>query len=171
MFNLLDEPRRRQHSCSYLWLIVLTGFDYSPGTKKRRMLCIVVSRLPAVFQRLIWLEYQIEVNFASGVGLACADRMKNWAHQPFRTVHIHDWCQPLADERLLDAFRIHRIFIVNLQLREGVAALPYTEILTSGSNRFGSCGQLCDPCRHKKNDACFALSFIVYQQCFNGWGC
>jgi hypothetical protein len=67
MFNLLDEPRRRQHSCSYLWLIVLIGFDYSPGTKKRRIPCIVVSRLPAVFQRVMLLDYQIELDFASGM--------------------------------------------------------------------------------------------------------
>jgi len=37
--------------------------------KKRRMLCIVVSRLPAVFQHLMLLDYQIELNFASGVEL------------------------------------------------------------------------------------------------------
>jgi hypothetical protein len=41
----------------------------NPGTKKRRMHCIVVSRLPAVFQRLMLLDYQIELNFASGVEL------------------------------------------------------------------------------------------------------
>ncbi len=35
--------------------------------KKRRMLCIVVSCLPAVFQRLMLLDYQIGLNFASGV--------------------------------------------------------------------------------------------------------
>ena len=40
-----------------------------PGTKKRRMLCIVVPRLPAVFYRLMLLDYQIGLNFASGVGL------------------------------------------------------------------------------------------------------
>jgi len=39
-----------------------------PGTKKRRMLCIVVSRLPALFQRLMLLDYQIGLNFASGTG-------------------------------------------------------------------------------------------------------
>ena len=36
--------------------------------KKRRMLCIVVSRLPALFERLMLLDYQIGLNFASGVG-------------------------------------------------------------------------------------------------------
>ena len=41
--------------------------DSTQGTKKRRMLCIVVSRLPALFQRLMLLDYQIELNFASGV--------------------------------------------------------------------------------------------------------
>jgi hypothetical protein len=40
----------------------------NPGTKKRRMLCIVVSRLPALFQLLMLLHYQIGLNFASGVG-------------------------------------------------------------------------------------------------------
>ena len=33
------------------------------------MLGIVVSRLPAVFQRLMLLDYQIGLNFASGMGL------------------------------------------------------------------------------------------------------
>ena len=37
-------------------------------TKKRRMLCIVVSCLPAVSERLMLLDYQIGLDFASGVG-------------------------------------------------------------------------------------------------------
>jgi hypothetical protein len=45
----------------------VASFVIHPGTKKRRMLCIVVSRLSAVFQRLVFLDYQIGVNFASGV--------------------------------------------------------------------------------------------------------
>jgi hypothetical protein len=45
----------------------VASFEIHPGTKKRRMLCIVVSRLSAVFQRLVFLDYQIGVNFASGV--------------------------------------------------------------------------------------------------------
>jgi len=90
MFNLLDEARRRQHSCSYLWLIVLIGFDYRPGTKKRRMLRIVVSRLPAVFQRLMLLDYQIGLDFASGTGSGCAGIITVRALHPIRTVHLHD---------------------------------------------------------------------------------
>ena len=43
------------------------SFDNHPGTKKRRMLHIVVSRLPALFERLMLLDYQIGLNFASGV--------------------------------------------------------------------------------------------------------
>ena len=43
------------------------SFDNQPGTKKRRMLHIVVSRLPALFERLMLLDYQIGLNFASGV--------------------------------------------------------------------------------------------------------
>jgi hypothetical protein len=31
------------------------------------MLCIVVSRLPALFERLMLLDYQIGLDFASGV--------------------------------------------------------------------------------------------------------
>jgi hypothetical protein len=45
----------------------VASFVIHPGTKKRRMLCIVVSRLSAVFQRLILLDYQIELDFAFGV--------------------------------------------------------------------------------------------------------
>jgi hypothetical protein len=55
----------------------LAGFVIHPGTKKRRMLYIVVSRLSAVFQRLMLLDYQIGLDFASGVGLGCAVRMTN----------------------------------------------------------------------------------------------
>ena len=47
----------------------VASFVIHPGTKKRRMLCIVVSRLPAVFQRLMLLDYQIGLDFAFGVGL------------------------------------------------------------------------------------------------------
>jgi hypothetical protein len=35
--------------------------------KKRRLQCIVVSRLPALYQRLMLLDYQIGLYFASGV--------------------------------------------------------------------------------------------------------
>ena len=42
--------------------------NINTGTKKRRMLCIVVSRLSAVFQRLMVLGYQIGLDFASGGG-------------------------------------------------------------------------------------------------------
>ena len=41
---------------------------HGPGTKKRRMLCIVVLRLSALFARLMFLDHQIGLNFASGVG-------------------------------------------------------------------------------------------------------
>ena len=40
----------------------------NPGTKKRRMHRIVVSRLPALFPRLMLLDYQIGLDLASGVG-------------------------------------------------------------------------------------------------------
>jgi len=46
-----------------------------PGTKKRRMLCIVVSRVPAVFQRLMLLDYQIGLDFASGTRSECTNRI------------------------------------------------------------------------------------------------
>jgi hypothetical protein len=46
----------------------VASFVIHPGTKKRRMLCIVVSRFSAVFQRLMLLHYQIELDFASGSG-------------------------------------------------------------------------------------------------------
>jgi hypothetical protein len=43
--------------------------------KKRRMLCIVVSRLSALFERVMLLDYQIGLNFASGVGSWNVDKM------------------------------------------------------------------------------------------------
>ncbi len=36
--------------------------------KKRRMQCIVVPRLPALFEQLVISDYQIGLDFASGVG-------------------------------------------------------------------------------------------------------
>ena len=47
-------------------LLSRPSLDDGPGTKKRRMLCIVVSRLPALCERLMLLDYQIGLNFASG---------------------------------------------------------------------------------------------------------
>jgi hypothetical protein len=58
-----------------------------PGTKKRRVLCIVVSRLPAVFQRLMLLDYQIGLDFASEVVSMYEDRIENRAHQPTKRRH------------------------------------------------------------------------------------
>ncbi len=46
----------------------VASFVIHPGTKKRRMLCIVVSRFTAVFQRLMLLDYQIGLDFACGTG-------------------------------------------------------------------------------------------------------
>ena len=68
----------------------LASFEIHPGTKKRRMLCIVVSRLPAVSQRLMLLDYQIGLDFASGTGSGCADRITIRAIHPIRTGHLHD---------------------------------------------------------------------------------
>ncbi len=41
--------------------------DSTQGTKKRRMLCIVVLRSPALFERLMLVDYQIGLDFACGV--------------------------------------------------------------------------------------------------------
>jgi len=42
----------------------MASFEIHPGTKKRRMLCIVVSRLSAMFHRMMLLDYQIGLDFA-----------------------------------------------------------------------------------------------------------
>ena len=76
----------------------VAGFEIHPSTKKRRMLCIVVSRLPAVFQRLMLLDYQIGLDFALEAGLGCLDRMTNLAHRPMRIVHLHEWTHSFMDE-------------------------------------------------------------------------
>jgi hypothetical protein len=81
--------------------------------KKRHMLCIVVLRLSVVFQLLMLLNYQIGLDFAFGVGSVCGDRITIRAVYPIRTLQLDNERQPLADERLLDAFRIYRIFIVS----------------------------------------------------------
>ena len=63
----LGEGRSRIPRAAITCNIDINTANIHPGTKKRRMLCIVVSRLPAVFQRLMLLDYQIGLNFASGV--------------------------------------------------------------------------------------------------------
>jgi hypothetical protein len=68
----------------------VAGFEIHPGTKKRRMLCIVVLRLSAVFQRLMLLDYQIGLDFALEAGLECLHRMTILAHRPIKTVNLHD---------------------------------------------------------------------------------
>jgi hypothetical protein len=60
----------------------------NPGTKKRRMLCIVVSHLPAVFHRLMLVEYQIGLDFAFGVGSGYDGRTAIRAHHPTRRIHL-----------------------------------------------------------------------------------
>jgi len=45
----------------------------NPGTKKRRIVLIVVSRNQSVFQRLMLLDYQIRLELASGVVLMGVD--------------------------------------------------------------------------------------------------
>jgi hypothetical protein len=47
-----------------------------PGTKKRRIVLIVVSRNQSVFQRLMLLDYQIRLDLASGMVLMDVDE---WA--------------------------------------------------------------------------------------------
>ena len=61
----LGEGRNRIHRAATTCNI--NTVNIHPGTKKRRMLCIVVSRLPALFERLMLLDYQIRLDLASGV--------------------------------------------------------------------------------------------------------
>ena len=63
----LGEGRNRIHrAASTVDIRTATSIQ---AQKKRRMQCIVVSRLPALFQRLMLLDYQIGLIFAFGVGL------------------------------------------------------------------------------------------------------
>jgi hypothetical protein len=63
----LGEGRNRIHRAATKCDPNINTVNIHPGTKKRRMLCIVVSRLPALFDRLMLLDYQIGLNIASGV--------------------------------------------------------------------------------------------------------
>ncbi len=63
----LGEGRNRIHRAATKCDPSINTVNIHPGTKKRRMLCIVVSRLPALYQRLMVLDYQIGLDFASGV--------------------------------------------------------------------------------------------------------
>jgi hypothetical protein len=66
----------------------VASFEIHPGTKKRRMLCIVVSRLSVVFQRLMLLDYQIGLDFAFEVGSGYDGRTAIRAHHPTRRIHL-----------------------------------------------------------------------------------
>jgi hypothetical protein len=68
-------------------LLSKPSFEIQTDTKKRRMLCIVVSRLPVLFQQLIPLDYQIGLDFASGMDPRCGHRITSRAQHPSRTVH------------------------------------------------------------------------------------
>ena len=57
------------------------------------MLCIVVSRLSAVFQRLMLLDYQIRLDLARGVVL-----VNVWATWCFACRVEHPWLNSLAKE-------------------------------------------------------------------------
>jgi hypothetical protein len=65
----------------------VASFEIHPGTKKRRMLCTVVSGLSAVFQRLMLLDYQIGLDFASGTGSGFDHRTTIRAHHPTKRIH------------------------------------------------------------------------------------
>ena len=80
-----------------------------PSTKKRRMLGIVVSRFSAVFQRLMLLEYQIGLDFASGMCLGCADRITNRAQHKSKNAFLHHIRHHIFDFIPTDMFHIHRI--------------------------------------------------------------
>jgi hypothetical protein len=68
-FAAISFARAGAEACPYAEdLDRVASFEIRPGTKKRRMLCIVVLRSPAVFQLLMLLDYQIELGFASGTG-------------------------------------------------------------------------------------------------------
>ena len=49
-----------------------------PGTKKRRIVLIVVSWNQSLFQRLMLLDYQIMLDLASGVVLMDVDEWAEW---------------------------------------------------------------------------------------------
>ena len=65
----LGEGRNRIHRAATKCDPNINTANIHLGTKKRPMLCIVVSCLPAVFHWLMFIDYQIRLNFASGVGL------------------------------------------------------------------------------------------------------
>ena len=51
-----------------------------PGTKKRRIVLIVVSWSQSVFQRLMLLDYQIELDLASRMVLPIEFEWVNWLY-------------------------------------------------------------------------------------------
>ena len=76
--------------------------------KKRRMLCIVVSRLPAVFQRLMLVEYQIGLNFAPGMGLQDVDDAHIDATKIGKTPHLYSECTDILHQKHIRLYRIRR---------------------------------------------------------------
>ena len=81
--------------------------------KKRRMQCIVVSCLSAVFQRLMLVDYQIGLNFASGVGLCNVGEMDiESAIARFSALLCARWIIT-AYEMTAELCRIRRTYIHN----------------------------------------------------------
>ena len=85
------------------------SFDNHPGTKKRRMHCIVVSRLPALFEQLMLLHYQTGLDFASGVESQSDDRITNRATDTITTIFSRYTRSLSFNINASTACRIHRI--------------------------------------------------------------
>jgi hypothetical protein len=68
----------------------LASFVMHPSTKKNDACLASSFRVyQSVIQQLMYSDYQIGLDSASGVCLGCAGRMKNRAHYPIRTGHLH----------------------------------------------------------------------------------
>jgi len=85
----LGEGRNRIPRAAITYNIDINTANIRSGTKKRRMLCIVVSRLPALFERLMLLDYQIGQNIASGVESWNVSKMVIESGFAWHSVRLH----------------------------------------------------------------------------------
>ena len=88
------------------------------------MLCIVVSRLPALSQRLMLSDYQIGLDFASGVGLWNVGEMQSEAPLASHSASGDSYRTRITDQTTDTLCRIRRTYINPTPVGAGFHACP-----------------------------------------------
>ena len=105
----LGEGRNRIHRAAST--IDIRTANIHPGTKKRRMRCIVVSGLPALFQRPMLIGYQIGVDFAFGMVLKNVGEVHSGASSACKMEPLDTKRTVPTDQMRYSLFRIRPTYI------------------------------------------------------------